>query len=207
MTTVGKVIASVFTLGALGGGGILVNKLLDDTDTIGARLTSEGFSISLNNSEWETVLGAHNGINNLEGTFKKDANTALKLDELQEKCKSALNSKKNNDVNYKKARQWCVKEQKISDSFEKINLRALDVTKNTDDTSGWQTNINKLKNDLKTAQKIKAEMNSTQNITLENIKAGCKAIIEIKTTASDFNDKFELAKEWCAVVMPREKVT
>lgn len=198
MTIVGKAVASVATLGTIGGSAFLANHFLSNSDTVSARLVSEGFDIDVGSS-WQTILSAHNAVQNTKDTFKTEDNTDLKIEELQANCKSALDSKKDNEDIYKKARQWCVKEREIKNIFESLNLRELDVDQTTDDQVAWKAKETDLKGEPATATKIKEEMKDAGTINLAKIKEGCKVIVSAKTTGEGFNEKLELAKKWCAV--------
>lgn len=201
MTLTGKAIAGITTLGTVGGGIALANHLSSTKKplgkTVSKALEKEGFDVNVEN--WGPILDAYNQLKDTSKTFKTRADETLTEKALQEKCKATLGGLSSNLINYRKARQWCVKEETIQNVLEKAKYKVLNT--NQGDDKEW----NKLAEDLRDAKdsfpNIGKQMTGNKDSDIAALKKGCTDlnISQLKTTAKDFDEKFELAKNWCAV--------
>ncbi|OAL09937.1 hypothetical protein A6V39_03430 [Candidatus Mycoplasma haematobovis] len=165
----------------------------------------EGFDLDVGN-EWQTLLDAHNSVKNTESTFKNEANTDLELAKLQAECKSALNKK--DDANYKKARKWCVKIEKIKDIPNNGKYDLLDATEtNSTEDKEWETLATSLKENKTDFQSVATNLSDDLATNIKALKAGCRGlqVNTVTTITIGFDEKFDNAKTWCSVAKTPNK--
>ncbi|OAL10579.1 hypothetical protein A6V39_00745 [Candidatus Mycoplasma haematobovis] len=213
MTQAGKAVALVSALGAVGGGVAVASgafnqsekqqpqQKTEDVITISSKLASEGFDTNVTDTEWEALLNAHNAVqdgNIFEATSSEQKDKAW----LTKKCRGALGKGEEDSANYLLARQWCVKETSISTLFgkegSKHKLLSTDERNTETNQSEWTQKINSLKTNDSEKQKLKVKLDKGDAENIVEIKKVCATIVATKTTVKEFNEKLELAKNWCS---------
>lgn len=191
-----KVIASALITGTVGGNITAGAYLLSNNLAVRDRLTSEGFKLA-EASDWEGIFTIHNKGDNTN-LFSDDNQTVKNSEWLKGKCKEALDNK--DESSYKSARQWCTKTETISAILTGGNRRVFKYEDNIkDDDSGWSTKLNKLSTNENAKQKIKITWEEDETKKITAIKAECKKIVAVNNTEKTFDEKYELAKEYCSI--------
>lgn len=195
-----KIVSGIAITGLVGGGIGAGVSLLNNYSTVKSRLTLEGFNTVVADNEWDVILASHNeqqktNLFALASGEKKDKAW------LQKKCEEALNKKSNDEAIYKSARQWCTKTEVIGVILERGKYTVLNTEANQPDKNKeeWNKKLTKLNNNNEAKKKITITWSKEEAEKIKEIKAKCREINAVKNAAQDFDEKFELAKEWCSI--------
>ncbi|OAL10584.1 hypothetical protein A6V39_00770 [Candidatus Mycoplasma haematobovis] len=202
MPSATKIIATVAGVSTVGGGVGLSIHLLNKYPTISTKLTSEGFELASTEQDWTKLSEAHNKlVAPTDKVFKEEGTANKDWKWLKSKCEKALSSEENDQTNYKLARQWCVKETDVNAILGKTKGKFKILSSNTTsaDSNSWSEKVQNLNQDTTAISALGLQKTGTKNISFDDLKGKCTSILTTKTTAGDFNDKFELAKKWCFI--------
>ncbi|CBY92975.1 hypothetical protein HF1_09670 [Mycoplasma haemofelis str. Langford 1] len=176
-------------------------------ENVGTRLVSESFEL-LNDShkeQWKTSLEKYNE--------KKGANDS-NIDETKLKaiCKSLISKDKTSEVDYKKAKLYCVVPQGVSERLSKLGFKVLN-TSDTTHQNEWTKLATSYITNGKGDKQIESLTLTTPSGSPDNnwstLKENCKTILGKSHWEESFDSYFEKSKMWCTEEafnsLPKEK--
>ncbi|AEW45655.2 hypothetical protein MHC_03985 [Mycoplasma haemocanis str. Illinois] len=161
-------------------------------ETVGTRLISENYEL-LNNShtdQWKTSFSKYNE--------KKESNTA-NIDEAQLKsiCKNLISKDKTSDLDYKKAKLYCVVPQGVSERLSKLGFKVLN-TKDTTHQDKWTKLATSYVTNGKGDKQIESlNLTDSTSNNWSTLRDNCKTIIEKSHWEESFDSYLKKSKMWC----------
>ncbi|AEW45589.1 hypothetical protein MHC_03645 [Mycoplasma haemocanis str. Illinois] len=195
------VIAAGGTTAAAGGGVFLTRSLSSnrrpDTPkvTIRSRLQEVGYSLDVNDSEWNAIFQEHN-----KGTYAANTKfSATDVQSLKTKCLEYLNEE-DSDSKYELSKKWCVKPTKISEFLKALGLTSLkteDGDSNTDKVK-WEKLVGEYGKNGKEKIPGFELKNPSGNDTWKELKDKCKEMLEFQPWNSGYEMAMKSTKVWCS---------
>ncbi|AEG72772.1 hypothetical protein MHF_0500 [Mycoplasma haemofelis Ohio2] len=204
MTNLTKGLASLGTIGAATGGGILIKNKLSSGEkeiSVSRRLTKEGYTL-LNASvdaEWNTTLEKHKSDQIKHPKFQP---TSSDLRALQEACKSILRKTEVSEDDYKKAKKWCVKPVSVRELIKAKNKNLLDVDKSGDENKGeWQKLSERYEKEGKGSKAIEGLTIPPSSGKTEDdwkqLRTKCKELADKDFWSDKYDEELDKVIMWC----------
>ncbi|AEW45526.1 hypothetical protein MHC_03330 [Mycoplasma haemocanis str. Illinois] len=197
------IVASLAGIGSVGGG-LGAYKLYSSfskekvipNQTIFDKLKGEKFSPlgtgADDEQHWTKIKGEYEKAkNDLSKVFSSN------VDELKDKCKEAL-AKPESDSDYQKAKRWCVTPVTIKDYLTQFNVKALDITGNTNE-SEWTSKVGEYEKSENESARISDLKTLTESKKWEQLRNKCGTIVGKHSYEESFSELLDQSKPWCFV--------